>query len=101
MPAKKSEVSLLFLEGGQLLFETDNWHARYAGALGVPPTRIRDIRRGRADLNRDGVEDGLLKDALELAEHLNQKAQEELIAAQRRVERTARACEILSRAIKK
>jgi hypothetical protein len=101
MPAKKTEASLLFLEGGQLLFETDNWLARYAGALGVPVTRIRDIRRGRADLNRDGVEDGLLKDALELAEHLNQKAQEESAAAQRRAERTARACEVLMRAIKK
>jgi hypothetical protein len=86
MPSKKSEASL-FLEGGQLLFETDNWLARYAGALGVPPTRIRDIRRGRADLNRDGVEDGLLKDALELAEHLNQMAQEELTATQGRAER--------------
>jgi hypothetical protein len=74
MPAKKTEASLLFLEGGQLLFETDNWLARYAGALGVPVTRIRDIRRGRADLNRDGVEGGLLKGALELAEHLNQGA---------------------------
>ena len=100
MTAKETEASL-FLEGGQLLFETENWIARYAGALGVPVTRIRDIRRGRADLNRDGVEDGLLKDALELAEHLNQKAQEELAVAQRRVENTARACEVLSQATKK
>jgi hypothetical protein len=32
------------------------------------------------------VEDGPLKDALQLAEHLNQKALEELAAAQRRAD---------------
>jgi hypothetical protein len=64
MPDDKTAVDI-FVEAGRLLYDSDDWPTRYAAALGIRATRVRDIRRGKADLGR---EDALLYDALKLAE---------------------------------
>jgi hypothetical protein len=55
----------VFTEVGRLLYDGDDWQSRYAAALGIPSTRMRDIRRGKADLGRGNT---ILADALRLAE---------------------------------
>lgn len=58
----------LFLEAGELLY-TENWTKLYADGLGVPTERIRDIRRGKANLDRGPVENAVLEEAVTVAEH--------------------------------
>lgn len=96
MPADKTAVDL-FIGVGRLLYldDPDHWRIRYAGALRVPPGRLKDIERGKANLDRDGRKDGLLEDALALAEYLTAKAAEELVAAQRQAANTAKARDAL------
>lgn len=77
-----------FIAVGKLIFPGDDWKTQYSNALGIPSTRIRDIIRGRADLNRDGEPDRLLDMALALAER-------ELAEARRRVERLQGAVALL------
>lgn len=79
-----------FLEVGKLLFPGEDWQAKYAQALAISPTRIRDVRRKKADLNRDGEKDRLLKDALFLAET-------ELADAQRRMKNAKKAIQLLKK----
>jgi hypothetical protein len=78
----------LFLEVGRLLYEGDDWQSQFAADLNVPTTRIRNIRRGKADLGRGNA---MLDDALKTAERIADAAQRDLTRAKERVRATTRA----------